>query len=363
MRTRRLATLAVTVLAVLPASAEAKSSEGPVRYTTGLNCSSVIYNNPRYEQQTFSFPSQLVPDDDSVPSGDQPFYVGVTFGSVGGNCGGGGHALPEFIPPVGVDVIEDPSVASPFWTLYQDSKTSRGGDPVVLSRGRFGGVVASVRDQSDGEVKPWVYANSGGFITVYVPMRTRRKLQGIGSPPPTCPAYQDSAGPCAREDVGDYLQVHNDIADGGSPSQLVTSVGLFATEPTPPASPPTGGPQPSPSSPPAGSPLPGSKPTSTPAATPVTISVARSVHASVARRGIAIRVTGAGPGSTVTATLTRKGAQRVARLSTTASAAGVAMLRPRVTPTQAARVRRAGGRLTLTVTVGARKIVRTIRLT
>jgi hypothetical protein len=116
---------------------------------------------------------------DGLPYAGDVFYARVTFGSIGDICGGGGNALPEFVPPAGVEVVRD---GDPYWTVTQGGVETRGNDPVVLGDGLFGGVVASVRDASDGQVKSWPYANSGGFIGVHVPMRARRRLTGIGTP-------------------------------------------------------------------------------------------------------------------------------------------------------------------------------------
>jgi hypothetical protein len=228
----RLATAAaaLTLTVAAPAAAQdTKWSLGETEYTTGINCTSIIFPPLRTEQQTFAFAAQQVPVD-GLPYAGDVFYARITFGSIGDICGGG-NALPEFVPPAGVEVVRD---GKPYWTVTANGQESRGNDPVVLGDGLFGGVVASVRDASDGQVKSWPYANSGGFIGVHVPMRARRRLTGIGTPEPTCPTREDGTGPCPADQAGDWLQVSTQVADGASPGTLVPALGLFAREPRAP---------------------------------------------------------------------------------------------------------------------------------
>jgi hypothetical protein len=226
--------MAIVALALWLAPAataqETKWSLGTSEYAVGFNCTSIIFPPARLEQQTFAFAAQQVPVD-GLPYAGDVFYARVTFGSIGDICGGGGNALPEFVPPVGVEVVRN---GKPYWTVSQNDQESRGSDPVVLGDGLFGGVVASVRDSRDGQVKSWPYANSGGFIGVHVPMRARRRLVGIGTPEPTCPTREDGTGPCPAEQSGDWLQVSTQVADGASPGTLVPALGLFAREPRAP---------------------------------------------------------------------------------------------------------------------------------
>ena len=195
-------TLAVALALAAPASAqETKWSLGLTEYTTGIDCTSIIFPPARLEQQTFAFAAQQVPVK-GLPYAGDVFYARITFGSIGDICGGGGNALPEFVPPAGVEVVMD---GKPFWTVA-----------------------------TDGEVKPWPYANSGGFIGVHVPLRARRRLVGIGTPEPSCPTREDGTGPCPADQSGDWLQVSTQVADGGSPGTLVPALGLFAREPRAP---------------------------------------------------------------------------------------------------------------------------------
>lgn len=228
---RRFAALVVLVLAVpAPASAaKSRASQGEPRYSQGFSCTSIIFNDPSLEQQTFLFASQIVPVKGLVPAGD-PFYIGASFGSVGDICGGGGSLLPEFVLPRGVVRATDTG-SKPYWEVFQDGGTTRGSDPVVLGKGLFGGITAAGRDKRDNEVKPWIYANSGGFITVYVPVRARRKLNGIGSTAPICTTAEENTGACPEDQSGDYLQVFGQVADGSQNRSLVPNLGLFAGPP------------------------------------------------------------------------------------------------------------------------------------
>lgn len=251
MRSRAFISLAVLVVlasAITPASAATPASTGPpprasaaqeedgrwsegsALYTLGYNCTSIIFNQPRLEQQSFVYASQLLPKR-GLPHAGDVFYARVTFGSVGDICGGGGSALPDLVPPDGVEVVEDPGFP-PYWSVYQGGEVNRGSDPVVvnLSPDRRRAQIA-VRDLSDGETKPWTYANSGGFISVHVALRARRPLNGIGSTAPNCPERENGSA-CPGASAGDHLQVVTNLT--GTPSVLVPYVGLFAREPAAP---------------------------------------------------------------------------------------------------------------------------------
>lgn len=250
MRTRIITALAVTATLLTASAAGAQEasktriSEGTPEYTLGLNCASIIF-------------------------------------------GGGGNALPTFVPPSGTEVVEDPEL-KPYWSVYRDEKFTIGDDPVVVNTGPDGRAQVGVRDLSDGKVKPWTYADSGGFITVFVAMRARRKLNGIGSRRPSCREANDGRPACAPEQSGDYLQVSTEVADEASPSTLVPNLGLFAREPAAPK-----------------------------------VSVSRRVAA----RGFTVRTTTA-PGFRVRATLRRAG-RRVGGAGATASRTGTTSLRLR----------------------------------
>lgn len=220
----------------LPASASAvkyQSSAGEVEHTSGINCASITFGSPYAEPQTFLYATQTVPVKGLIPAGDR-FFVGASFGSVGNHCGGGGRILPTFVLPQGVELAADRNW-KPFWTLDLDDKTEEGKDPVVLNpAGPYGGISATVRDRRTGERQPWLYADYGGTVSVYVPVRARRTLKGIGSTAPGCPAAEENTGPCAKEQSGDYLQLVGQVADGSFNDLLVPNVGLFAGPPRPP---------------------------------------------------------------------------------------------------------------------------------
>jgi hypothetical protein len=230
VRTAMVSAIAALTLAAPASAQKTEWSLSTSEYTTGFNCTSLIFPPARLEQQTFAFAAQQVPVD-ALPYAGDVFYVRVTFGSIGDICGGGGNALPEFVPPAGVESVP---TGKPYWTVTEGEQETRGSDPVVLTDGLFGGILASVRDARDGQVKPWPYANSGGFISVNVPLRARRRLVGIGTPEPTCPARDDGTGPCPVNPASDWLQVSTQVADGGTPGTLIPALGLFAREPRAP---------------------------------------------------------------------------------------------------------------------------------
>jgi hypothetical protein len=228
--------VAAALAPAAPAGAqEMKWSEGEALHTQGFNCTSIIFPPARLELQTFSYVSQQVPVD-GLPHAGDVFYASVSFGSIGDICGGGGSALPSFVPPAGVDVVLDDPRHPPYWTLFENKQERRGSaeDKVVLLPDATGRrVTAPVRDSSDGQEKPWPYANSGAFISVVVPMRARKRLNGIGTPAPICP-QRDNGIACPDDVTGDWLQVENVIADGGAPGTLVPVLGIYAREPRAP---------------------------------------------------------------------------------------------------------------------------------
>jgi hypothetical protein len=215
----------IAIMATAPAHGQdTKWSPGETLSTTGITC---VFT-PQVQQWTAAFASQQVPVD-GLPHAGDTFYVRLTFGSIGQICTGGGELLPEFVLPAGVERAP----GEPYWTISQGESEQRGTNEVVLGSGAFGGVLASARE-SDGSLSAWPYANTSGFINVSIPVRARRKLNGIGSQAPNCPAREQSTGPCPDSQTGDWLQVYAQIADGGTPRQLIPAVGLFAREPAAP---------------------------------------------------------------------------------------------------------------------------------
>jgi hypothetical protein len=334
------------------------------------------------------------PDDGSVLSGDHPFYVRAIFGGINSDCVGiGGIVSLEFIPPVGVSVVNDPTYP-PYWTSIPPTggQEVRQTTPVLLSSGPDPcGVTARLSASAGGPV--WQYQNGGPDFAVYIPLRTTRRLDGILGP--WCPqiqansqlvgsandisfndylALQDSPAPapCPQNLAGDYLQVVMGVADTGYPTQIVPYVALFATQPTSSSSPgsgPQGGQNPaggsgtptSPAGPGGGNGTPtspagpgGGSPHTFAVQTPETLSVGR------ARHGTKVTMTNIPQGQLVTATLTigdRVAARAVRRAG--ATDAVTVILTPDRT---SARRLHPGVQLRITVRAGGVHVVRKIPL-
>src|SRR6516164_1670615 len=129
--------LALALLAIAAASASARVRDGQLQWTHAENCFSTIYPPVVYAAQTGGDAGVVEPDDGSVLSGDQPFYVRAIFGGIDSDCVGvGGIVSLEFIPPVGVSVVNDPA-DPPYWTSIPPNggQAIRQSTPVVLSSG------------------------------------------------------------------------------------------------------------------------------------------------------------------------------------------------------------------------------------
>lgn len=231
-----LATTALSALALAsPAAAQdTKWSEGELVYGIGPNCTSIIFGGYTLENQTAAFASQQVPVDGLPHTGDV-FYARISFGSIGDICSGGGHALPEFLPPHGVEFVREKRYP-PYWTVYDEGTEKRGSDddyPVVRVDPSGRSAQVSVFDHTAKKTAPWPFANSGGSISVHVAMRARRRLNGIGSAAPDCPQRENGV-PCPVEESGDHLQILTRMS-AGAPANLVPYVGLFAREPRAPS--------------------------------------------------------------------------------------------------------------------------------
>jgi len=363
--------LALAVSTIAAASASANIRDGQLQWTHAENCFSTIYPPVVYAAQTGGDAGVVEPDDGSVLSGDQPFYVRAIFGGIDSDCVGvGGIVSLEFIPPVGVSVVNDPA-DPPYWTSIPPNggQAIRQSTPVVLSSGPDpGGVTAQLSASASGPV--WQYQNGGQDLAVYIPLRTTRRLNGIL--PPACPqiqadsqlvgsandiSYNDyltlqdtpAPAPCPRDLAGDNLQVVMGVADTGYPTQIVPYVGLFATQPTPPTGPgsgPQGGQQPA-----AGGS--GSAPK-------LTVHAPRTLPINHVRQGTEVTVDNATRRELVTATLTL-GARVLARAVRRAGEAGTVTII--LKPNQAAAGGlKAGDQLRITITAAGARVVRTIRL-
>lgn len=285
-RTRRAAALAV-LAALVPAAPAARAQDGPwsegtLEYTTAFSCTSIIIGNPRLVLTTGAG-AAFEGSPQRIPPAGQVFYTRLTAAIVGDPCGGGGHVLPEFIPPVGVEPAVDKRHPV-LWRYAESSSTPDQSGQVVLTRGPNGGLLVGARS-GDGTDGPWPLANSGPALEIKVPLRSSRRLKGIGTQSPNCPSREEGSAPCPRDQAGDHLQIAVGVADGGAPAMLIPYVGLFNRGPAAPS---------------------------------------LAVPARVGRRFVA-RVTAA-PGATVTGTL-RLAGRLLDRARGKANASGVAALR------------------------------------
>jgi hypothetical protein len=370
--------LALALLAVAAASASARVRDGQLQWTHAENCLSAIYPPVAYAAQTGGDAGVVEPDDGSVLSGDQPFYVRAIFGGINSDCvGAGGIVSLEFIPPAGVSVVNDPAYP-PYWTSISPDGTQevRQSSPVVVSSGPDpGGVTAQLNASAGGPV--WQYTNGGQQVAVYIPLRTTRRLDGVLGP--WCPQIQANSQlvssandisyndyltlqdtpapvPCPRDVAGDYLQVVMGVADTGYPTQIVPYVGLFATQPTSPNSPGSGpqasqGPSGGTTSP--SEPGRGSRHAFTVQA-PATLSVSR------ARHGTRLTVKNVPHGELVTATLA-VGARTLTREARRAGATDIVTFILKPGRTNATRLH-AGVQLRITVAAEGVRALRTIQL-
>jgi hypothetical protein len=373
--------LALALLAIAAASASARVRDGQLQWTHTENCFSTIYPPVVYAAQTGGDAGVIEPDDGSVLSGDQPFYVRAIFGGIDSDCVGvGGIVSLEFIPPVGVSVVDDPAYP-PYWTSISPDGTQevRQSTPVVLSSGPDpGGVIAQPSTSAGGPV--WQYKNGGPETAVYVPLRTTRRLDGVLGP--WCPQIQANSqfvgsandisyndyltvqdspppAPCPPSLAGDHLQVVMGVADTGYPTQIVPYVGLFATQPTSPSSPGSGS-QSGPGSAGGGS---GTTHPSQPgggSAPKLTVNVRATLSVSRARHGTRVTVKDVPQGQLVTATLA-VGARMLTRAARRAGATDIVTLILKPDRTSATRLH-AGAQLRITVTAGGVRAVRTIPL-
>jgi hypothetical protein len=374
VKTRSLA-VALAVAAIPATAASARVRDGQLQWTHAENCFSAIFPPAVYAAQTGGDAGVVEPDDGSALSGDHTFYVRAIFGGINSDCVGvGGIVSLEFIPPIGVSVVNDPAYP-PYWTSISPdgSQEIRQTTPVVVSSGGPdpGGVTAQLSAGSGGPV--WRYTDGGSDIAVYVPLRTSRALDGILGP--ACPqiqansqlvgsandissddylTLQDTAAPapCPPDLAGDNLQVVMNVADTGYPTRIVPYVGLFATQPS--------------SSSAVGSGPQDGGATTTPApqgrvpAHKLSVQAPAAVSVSRARHGTKVTVRNVPDSKLATITLTLRG-QLLARAIRRAGANGVVTVTLTPNRTSAARLH-AGGRLRLTVTAARARVIDTIRL-
>jgi hypothetical protein len=208
-------------------------SEGTLEYTLAYSCTSIILGNPQLVFTTgagaaFEGSTQRIP-----PAGEV-FYSRLLVAIVGDPCGGGGSVLPEFVPPAGVE----PAVSRRhpvLWRYVESESTPDQRGSTILSRGPNGGLLVGADAAGSENDGPWPLANSGPTLEIKVPLRSSRRLNGIGSRAPNCPARDNGSGPCPRGESGDHLQIAVQVADGGSPGTLVPIIGLFNGPPAAPS--------------------------------------------------------------------------------------------------------------------------------
>ena len=229
--------LSLSLIAFLAAAPVARGQTGPwtegeLEYTLATSCTSIIFPPARLVLTTAAG-AAFEGTPQRIPHAGEVFYVRLTAAIVGDPCGGGGAVLPEFVPPAGVETAVDRRHPVRWTYSFDDQPADEFTGNVVLSKGPFGGLLVAARE-ADGSGVPWPLANSGDPLQIKVPVRSARRLTGIASSTPNCPARSEGYGACPRDEAGDHMQIAVSVADGGSPSTLVPIIGLFAREPAKP---------------------------------------------------------------------------------------------------------------------------------
>ena len=335
--TALLATPALVAVAAAPAAAAPDWNFGLPEETQELTCTSIGAGplvGTQTEVGTSTRTGQLV-DAQNIPRVGEVFYGGVMIAAVGG-CAAK-NVIPEIVPPLGVEVAA--SAASPVrchYTLPDGSDTQlTEGCPQAPQPGTHGGFSLAPGGTPNnawtgiGKIPgtPDLARPQLEILYLEVPLRASRPLTGLPGNP-TCATRAIQAGPCRREDAGDFLQAAVQVfATGGAPT-LAPAVGLVVQ--------PGGG---------------GAGPASAPGTQLLT--APRTLRIRSALRGIPISVAVPAANSRVTATLT---ARRLGRLAVTRrSRARAGRLRLLLKPTRsAARRLRRSATLTATLRVSVR---------
>ncbi len=103
MPIRRALCLACIALVLAAPAAEAQDgpwTEGQLEYTLAYSCTSIIFPPARLVLTTGAG-AAFEGSPQRIPHSGEVFYVRLTAAIVGDPCGGGGHVLPEFVPPAG----------------------------------------------------------------------------------------------------------------------------------------------------------------------------------------------------------------------------------------------------------------------
>ena len=230
-----LVTPALIAVAAAPAAAAPDWNFGLPEETQELTCTSIGAGplvGTQTEVGTSTRTGQLV-DAQNIPRVGEVFYGGVMIAAVGG-CAAK-NVIPEIVPPLGVEVAA--SAASPVrchYTLPDGSDTQlTEGCPQAPQPGTHGGFSLAPGGNPNnawtgiGKIPgtPDLARPQLEILYLEVPLRASRPLTGLPGNP-TCATRAIQAGPCRREDAGDFLQAAVQVfATGGAPT-LAPAVGL-----------------------------------------------------------------------------------------------------------------------------------------
>jgi hypothetical protein len=336
-----LATPLLAAVAAAPAGAAPDWNFGLPEETQELTCASIGAGplvGTQTEVGTSTRAGQLV-DPQDIPEVGEVFYGGVMIAAVGG-CAAK-NVIPEIVPPLGVDVAA--SAANPVrchYTLPDGSDTQlTEGCPQSPQPGTHGGFSLAPGGTPNnawtgiGKIPgtPDLARPQLEILYLEVPLRASRPLTGLPGGP-TCATRAIQAGPCRREDAGDFLQAAVQVFSTGGAPTLAPAVGLVV--------------QPGGGGGDGGGGGAGSGPAGSPGAQLLT--APRSLRIRSALRGIPITVTVPASNARVTATLSARRLGRIAVTRRSRARAGRLRLRLKPPRSAARRLRRAA---TLTATL------------
>ena len=246
MRSRRIAALAATVLAVgtlglapsLAPAAQAAESE----WQDGTSSSDTIINCPTSTPGIgMSAQTGWRSTTGQVPKVGETFWLRGYVGLVSLPCSDGAITIPEVLAPEGIQFVEAPTR----WAIYTagTSATWRT-DGLEFWRGLNGGVTITRTGDQPFQLK------RGQIFEFQFPVRATRELKGTATPAPTCLSRRDGSAPCPVSQSGDHLQIAFNVGGhGGDKSYVTPYVPLFAAaagsgggDTTPPQTTISGGP-------------------------------------------------------------------------------------------------------------------------
>jgi hypothetical protein len=347
-----VATAALLAGGAAPAASAPNWNYGLPEETQEQTCASIGAGplvGTQTEVGTSTRAGQLV-DAQDIPKVGEVFYGGVMIAAVGG-CAAK-NVIPEIVPPLGVDVAA--SAATPVrchYTLPDGSDTQiTEGCPQSPQPGTHGGFSLAPGGTPTnawtgiGKIPgtPDLARPQLEILYLEVPLRASRPLTGLPGGP-TCASRAIQAGPCRREDAGDFLQAAVQVFSTGDAPTLAPAVGLVVE---------------------AGGGGDGTATTTGPGARLLTAPASLRIRSAL--RGVPITVTVPANGTRVTATLSALRLGRIASTRRTRARAGRLRLRLRPTRSAARRLRRSAAlTATLRVTVrapGARALTATARI-